>query len=54
LIYVNAKTVSGMPLEDTAHRETVREAAKTLYLSLDERAKVAAAGACGGSIATPR
>jgi hypothetical protein len=40
-----AKTVSGMPLEDTAHRKTVREAAKALYLSLDDRAKVAAAGA---------
>jgi hypothetical protein len=33
-----AKTVSGMSLEDTAHRETVREAAKALYLSLDDRA----------------
>ena len=31
-----AKTVSAMPLEDTAHRETVREAAKALYLSLDD------------------
>ena len=39
-----AKTVSAMPLEDAAHRETVREAAKALYLSLDERAKVRAAG----------
>jgi hypothetical protein len=40
-----AKTVSGMSLEDTAHRETVREAAKALYLSLDDRGtKVGAAG----------
>ena len=39
-----AKTVSAMPLEDTAHRETVREAARALYRSLDERAKVRAAG----------
>jgi hypothetical protein len=39
-----AKTVSAMPLEDTAHRETVREAAKALYRSLDEREKVRAAG----------
>lgn len=38
-----AKTVSAMPLEDTAHRETVREAARALYRSLDERAKVRAA-----------
>ena len=39
-----AKTVSAMPLEDTAHRETVREAARALYRSLDERAKVRAGG----------
>jgi hypothetical protein len=39
-----AKTVSAMPLEDTAHRETVREAARVLYRSLDERAKVRTGG----------
>jgi hypothetical protein len=40
-----AKTVSAMPLEDAAHREAMREAAKALYLSLDDRAaKVKAAG----------
>jgi hypothetical protein len=40
-----AKTVSAMPLEDAAHREAMREAAKALYLSLDDRAaKVKVAG----------
>lgn len=32
-----AKTVSALPPEDAAHREAVREAAKALYLSLDDR-----------------
>ena len=40
-----AKTVSAMPLEDAAHREAVREAAKALYLSLNEGA--AKAGGAG-------
>jgi hypothetical protein len=39
-----ARTVSAMPPQDAAHRETVREAAKALYLSLDDRVKVRAAG----------
>jgi hypothetical protein len=40
-----AKTVSAMPLEDAAHREAVREAAKALYLSLDDgAARVGGAG----------
>jgi len=33
-----AKTVASMPPEDAAHREAVREAAKALYLSLNDRA----------------
>jgi hypothetical protein len=33
-----AKTVSSMPPDDAAHREAVREAAKALYLSLNDRA----------------
>ena len=40
-----AKTVSALPPEDAAHREAVREAAKALYLSLDDRGATKAGNA---------
>jgi hypothetical protein len=34
-----AKTVSSMPLNDVAHQDTLRDAAKTLYLALEAGAR---------------